>query len=333
MDEKMKHIGDLIIKKNGKIDFEEITGTLYIRSKAIVSAPKLKIIGANLNPGPNTKLSAPKLEVIRGSSYIYDHAKLLLPKLKVIGQGLCLDDGAELSLSNLEIIGGRLAVYDNVKLLVPKLKIIGDYLRIGAESKILAPKLEIICNWLAIYDDAKPLSPNLKIIGEGIYDRTKIDFTTSNSKIKSNPVALAKALKEKSFIKIDGTLSHFISRRKIKNLTLYQVKGIGQDKVSFIVQRDNGFAHGETLEKAIESLHYKLSSRDISRFKEWKITTKVSVEEAIQAYRSITGACEFGVKNFCESIELPKTLTIKKVVELTQGQFGNKEFARFFRSI
>ena len=97
----------------------------------------------------------------------------------------------------------------------------------------------------------------------------------------------------------------------------------------FVVQRGTSFSHGETVEKAIESLRYKLTDRDTERFKKWKLTTKVSVEDAIQAYRAITGACEFGVKNFCESIEVPKELTVSRVIKLTQGKYGNDSFKSF----
>jgi hypothetical protein len=50
----------------------------------------------------------------------------------------------------------------------------------------------------------------------------------------------------------------------------------------------------------------------------------------IQAYRKITGACASGVKHFTESIDAPDELTVKEVIELTQGRFGSDEFSRFF---
>ena len=57
----------------------------------------------------------------------------------------------------------------------------------------------------------------------------------------------------------------------------------------------------------------------------------MKAEDAIQAYRAITGACEFGVKSFCESIKVPKTVTVSEVITLTQGKYGSDKFAAFFQ--
>ena len=47
-------------------------------------------------------------------------------------------------------------------------------------------------------------------------------------------------------------------------------------------------------------------------------------------YRAITGACEAGTRYFCENNKLPKKCTIRKAIELTQGQYGNESFRKFF---
>ena len=51
----------------------------------------------------------------------------------------------------------------------------------------------------------------------------------------------------------------------------------------------------------------------------------------IQAYRAITGACEFGVKDFCQGKKLPPKLSVAKAIELTQGRYGNEQFKGFFK--
>jgi hypothetical protein len=90
------------------------------------------------------------------------------------------------------------------------------------------------------------------------------------------------------------------------------------------------FSHGETIEKAIEGLRYKLSDRDTSKYKKWKKSDSKPIEEIIQAYRAITGACEFGVKQFCESKKLKQKYKISEVIKITSGAYGNKRFAEFF---
>jgi hypothetical protein len=50
-------------------------------------------------------------------------------------------------------------------------------------------------------------------------------------------------------------------------------------------------------------------------------------------YRVITGACEFGVKNFIEQnkIDEKKTYTIKEIINITSGQYGNQKLQEFFQ--
>ena len=45
----------------------------------------------------------------------------------------------------------------------------------------------------------------------------------------------------------------------------------------------------------------------------------------------ITGACSFGTKGFVETIEPKEEYLIEDLIELTKGQFGNKEFENFFK--
>jgi hypothetical protein len=54
-------------------------------------------------------------------------------------------------------------------------------------------------------------------------------------------------------------------------------------------------AHGDTLKEAKESFNFKIESE---RIKSDPITLETIVK--IQHYRIVTGACEFGVKNWIE---------------------------------
>ena len=138
---------------------------------------------------------------------------------------------------------------------------------------------------------------------------------------------------ERGYVNADGIMQKLVSKKKRGKVEIFTVENFPQKKKSYVVKKGETFSHGETVEKAIEGLRYKLSDRDTSRFKKWKLDTKVSEEDAIQAYRAITGACEFGVKSFVESVKIPKSLTVKKVIELTSGRYGSEQFAKFFHSV
>jgi hypothetical protein len=170
------------------------------------------------------------------------------------------------------------------------------------------------------------------IIRPGIkFDAPKLKNKNDKTAVTTCKAALDISFKKKGLIKVDGILSWVISKRKIAELIVFKVKVVGKLEVSFVVQRADQFSHGKTVKEATESLRYKLSDRDTSRFKKWTLKTKVNVEDAIQAYRTITGACEFGVKSFCESVKVPEKLTVTEIIKLTDGRYGNKQFAEFFK--
>ena len=54
-------------------------------------------------------------------------------------------------------------------------------------------------------------------------------------------------------------------------------------------------------------------------------------DEAVKCYRVITGACQFGVKDFLSRKEVKKkSFTIQEMITLTQNEYGNSEFTKFF---
>ena len=54
------------------------------------------------------------------------------------------------------------------------------------------------------------------------------------------------------------------------------------------------------------------------------------MKDIIKMYRVITGACEAGTRYFVENNNLPNRLTVKQTIDLTQGQYGNQQFKKFF---
>jgi hypothetical protein len=76
---------------------------------------------------------------------------------------------------------------------------------------------------------------------------------------------------------------------------------------------------------------FKIGSRDKSEFKSWTIDKVVTKGEAIKAYRVITGACEGGVRAWMETRSTPEKLTVKEIINLTNGAYGASEFAGFFK--
>ena len=135
----------------------------------------------------------------------------------------------------------------------------------------------------------------------------------------------------RKYIKADGIFQQLIERKG----NVCHVKSIGSDKITYLVTDGNGKrAHGDTIQEAKADLIYKISNRDKSKYEGWTMQTEISFEEAIEAYRVITGACSAGTRGFVERV-LPESekrdrYTIAEVVELTKGQYGHDTFKDFF---
>jgi hypothetical protein len=154
------------------------------------------------------------------------------------------------------------------------------------------------------------------------------------SNVASAPAKCKKILdlsfKKHKQILADGILSFIVSKKKIGAIITFKVRIVGKLEVSFIVQKGNIFSHGKTIKEAKDSFKYKIGTRDASEFKKWKLNTVVTQAKMIEAFRVITGACEYGVRNFCEGKKIPAKLSVKQAIKLVGDSYGSQQFKEFF---
>ena len=132
------------------------------------------------------------------------------------------------------------------------------------------------------------------------------------------------------YIIADNILSKIISKKG----NYYKVVNYNEYEISYIVEDNNTFSHGKTLKEAQESLIYKITERDLSKYENISLDTEITFNEAITMYRSITGACEYGTKSFIDSLETKKDkYTIKEIIEITKGQYGNEKLKEFIEKV
>ena len=93
----------------------------------------------------------------------------------------------------------------------------------------------------------------------------------------------------------------------------------------FVVKQDDLFAHGESLHKAQEALQDKLfeeydEETRIEKFKEEfpDSTKKYPAKQFFIWHNKLTGSCEQGRKNFCQS----------KQIDIEKDEFTVSEFVR-----
>ena len=99
----------------------------------------------------------------------------------------------------------------------------------------------------------------------------------------------------------------------------------------YCIESDGTYSHGRTIKEAKESLLYKIKDRDKSKYSTWTMDTKITKRQAIESYRVITGACELGVRRFVNQHgKLKAKYTVSEVIKITKGQYGNREYEKFF---
>ena len=125
----------------------------------------------------------------------------------------------------------------------------------------------------------------------------------------------------------DGVESEVISKYRLGAFTVFKLRND-----TCVVYDGEYYAQGDTVKKAKKDFIYKRATSNLSKFESYTLDTILSLTDCIELYSSVTGACTYGVKKFCkEHKELKKEYSVKEVIELTKGQYGNRRFEEFFK--
>lgn len=135
------------------------------------------------------------------------------------------------------------------------------------------------------------------------------------------------------YIKADGIFGKIVKQKgNVYHVNMYED---GNDFITYLVTDGDGhWAHGYTLKEAKDDSLYKIGNRNKDDYKKLTLESELSFEDAIKCYRVITGACSFGTKNYIDK-KLKNSMkkdkySIQEIIELTEGEFGNEYFQKFF---
>jgi hypothetical protein len=131
------------------------------------------------------------------------------------------------------------------------------------------------------------------------------------------------------YILCDDRFSEVISKKG----NVWKLKDIGKDKIYYLVTDGNGkYAHGNSIKEAKDDLIYKISNRDSTQYQNIDLDKKFSFTECITMYRTITGSCSTGVRNFIEINGIKKqSYSVNDIIEITKNNYGNESFNKFFK--
>lgn len=276
-----------------------IGGTLYLRNSKITSLPN------NLTVGGGIDLSNSSIKTIPQNLTVHTFLDLDNTNITSLPDNLTVGGYLDLEYSNIIKIPNNLTVY--------------GYLCLEGTKIEEVPNDSLIYGCI-YYNDNRMVHPSLPLED---YDKRQ-KFRNEPIFWESNGVR---------YIKVDNILSIIDSHHG----NVYRTHQVGYDKELYIVtDGENNWAHGETLKEAKLDLIYKISDRDTSAYKNMSLDDVLTFEEAIIAYRTITGACSAGTRDFIEH-RLPeprkKTYTIGEIIELTDNEYGSDKFKEFFEKM
>jgi len=164
-----------------------------------------------------------------------------------------------------------------------------------------------------------------------VYVQEGATFTAPALAGKNNTAFFDK--KEHKVINNDGLCFYVTNERTSKGIKIYSgyhnvtiFDSLVQTDSSFVVEKDGFSAHGENLKKAISDLQFKVVSE---KLKKEPINAETIITD--QYYRIVTGACEFGVKQWRQQNGITQEkITAKELLPILErtNAYGFTQFKK-----
>ena len=189
------------------------------------------------------------------------------------------------------------------------------------------------CTGITSLPDNLVVGDYLDLCGTGITNKNVNTALSTDARMRIASVRnklLTWEWNGRKYIKIDGIFSVVDSSHG----NVFHVHQLGKSKSMYVVtDGENHWAHGDSLKEARADLIYKINDRDTSEYAKLNLDDTMTFEEAIAAYRTITGACAAGTRDYIEN-RLPKPhkekYTVREMIELTKGEYQAETFKNFF---
>ena len=130
------------------------------------------------------------------------------------------------------------------------------------------------------------------------------------------------------YLYADGILTHIKKKKKIGKYTFF----VGKIPSRHVIFDGKHYAHCRNFREGRKELLFKAAKdRGADQYRGISLDDSFAVEEFKTMYRVITGACKAGTESFVNSLkDLKDKYTVREVIEMTDGQYGTKQFRAFF---
>lgn len=275
----------------------------------------------NLTIGGGVDLSASQITALPKGLVVYDTLNLSGLPITTLPADLVVAGSLDLSNTLITFLPGNLVVTGALDLSNTPLTALPDGLTVGEALDVTGTRLTALPDNLTLGGEI--FGTDAALIRRAVGLQTHANFLSW-----SNGLVLCDGIWSK-------LLNHHGNVWKVIEVNQYNIfDNHHEGDILYIVTDGNGtYAHGRTLDDARDSLRYKLKEdRGKDQYRHLRLDDSLSFDEAIDCYRVITGACHAGTEHFIEHC-LPsrqQRYTIREIIHLTRGQYGNPEFAAFF---
>ena len=326
----------------------KLGGSLYVSNmKKPFSFPNMVKVNGHFECSHTTIKMMPEELYVKWDCYFSGSTFDNYPKVMEVGYTLYLDKTpiTEIPKGLKEIYGSLDMRYTNVSKLNDNLVVYGE-LNLG---KTLIKKLSkrlIVGDELYLYEtNLKDYSNLHKVctsfsISENRYEEIKDSLVEHNTSYWSDIVRVTFKPNYKGAYLFENEIGRYIDADNIfakiveQKGNVYHVQLGKDEEITYLVTDGEGrWSHGDTLEEAKDDLIYKISKRNKDDYEGLSLDSELSFEDAIVCYRVITGACSFGTRDFVENRlgdNKKDSYTIREIINLTEGEYGNDEFREFF---
>ena len=198
-------------------------------------------------------------------------------------------------------------------------KIIGNLIVVENDTRDFS-KLKEVTGYVDVRQGAKFTAPVLATVGGYVYVQEGVKLNV-------------KFLNKVNYIVADGKAFLIESQKTSKGITIYSgfnIKGVKNCKITkhdtiYLASKDNFFAHGETVKKAVEDLQFKIVSEKLNNEPIKKDTVLT-----IKYYRLLTGACELGVKQWMSENKIDEGIKASELLPILikTNAYGLEKFKK-----
>ena len=309
---------------------------LDLRHTTITKLPQNLVVGGSLSLNATKITKLPDNLIVGGFLGLATTNISELPENLVVGGGFDLVDTKITKLPENLVVGGFLDLCGTKITKLPDNLVVGAWLDFNNPKITKLPENLIVGGWVNLGGTKITKLPKNLVVGGSIYGISTTPITpalSEDAKKKLQKIGdfLEWNVGDKTYIKTDGIFSVVDSHKG----NVWVSHRIGTNETLYVVTDGEGhYAHGNTLKEAKADLIYKINDRNTSSYENLSLDNELSFEEAIAMYRTITGACSVGTRDFVENrLAEPhkKKYTIKEIIDLTDGEYGSESLKEFFK--